>query len=254
MAIDAIELSKELDSYVGTDEGEDAHYYESIEVLTAKSGGGLFLAAKGGHNDENHNHNDVGSFIVYKNGKRMLIDPGTGMYTKAHFNGEERYTIWTHRSLYHNLPIINGGEQKCGRECAARDTKCTLTAQKASFSCDIAKAYKNKEEIKKWQRDIELCRECESITLIEVFELAEDFPCEICFMTTCKIKVMDDKIVLTDVSGEKVEIDLCGESYDVNIDKIDIDERQLLAGWGDTMYRIRIGFSAKEGKKRFIIK
>ena len=140
------------------------------------------------------------------------------------------------------------------RNCLWGDIKCTLTPQKASFSCDIAKAYKNKEEIKKWQRCIELCRECESVILTEDFELTDEFPCEICFMTICKIDVSDSKIVLTDTSGERVEIDLCGEKYDVNIDKIDIDERQLLESWGNTMYRIRLGFGAKTCKKKFVIR
>src|SRR5262249_6996608 len=43
-----------------------------VEVLTAReragSADGLFLAAKGGHNAESHNHNDIGSFIVALDG------------------------------------------------------------------------------------------------------------------------------------------------------------------------------------------
>jgi hypothetical protein len=31
---------------------------------------GLFLAAKGRHNAESHNHNDIGSFIVALDGRR----------------------------------------------------------------------------------------------------------------------------------------------------------------------------------------
>ena len=39
---------------------------------------GTILALKGGHNAESHNHNDVGNFIVYRNGKPVLIDVGVG--------------------------------------------------------------------------------------------------------------------------------------------------------------------------------
>ena len=48
-------------------------------VLTARERegdtAGLFLAAKAGHNDESHNHNDVGSFIVALNGQPAADRP-----------------------------------------------------------------------------------------------------------------------------------------------------------------------------------
>src|SRR5690606_30064691 len=40
--------------------------------------GSLRLAAKAGHNDEMHNQNDVGSFIVVSGGAVVLTDPGRG--------------------------------------------------------------------------------------------------------------------------------------------------------------------------------
>src|SRR5581483_5025075 len=56
-----------------------------IQVMCARdkqgSTDGLFVAAQGGHNDESHNHNDVGNFIVYYNGLPVLIDVGRGTYT-----------------------------------------------------------------------------------------------------------------------------------------------------------------------------
>ena len=47
---------------------------------------GLYLAAKGGHNAESHNHNDVGNFIVYSDGRPLLIDVGVGTYTSKTFS------------------------------------------------------------------------------------------------------------------------------------------------------------------------
>ena len=50
------------------------------QVMVARAQGGstagLYLAAKGGHNAESHNHNDVGHFIVYADGRPVLIDIG----------------------------------------------------------------------------------------------------------------------------------------------------------------------------------
>ncbi len=72
---------------------------------------GFFLACKGGHNAESHNHNDIGSFIVYCDGMPILINPGVEFYTAKTFSAA-RYEIWTMQSSYHNLPEINGFMQK----------------------------------------------------------------------------------------------------------------------------------------------
>ncbi len=76
------------------------------------------FAAKGGHNDENHNHNDVGSFLCVCNGEMLLADLGAGEYTKDYF-GDGRYEILCNRSLGHSVPLINGREQCQGRNYAA---------------------------------------------------------------------------------------------------------------------------------------
>lgn len=73
--------------------------------MTNKSG--LFFAAKGGYNNESHNHNDAGTFSLYLHTTPVFIDAGVGTYTRQTFSSE-RYTIWTMQSNYHNLPMING--------------------------------------------------------------------------------------------------------------------------------------------------
>ncbi len=94
------------------------------------------FAAKGGHNKEPHNHNDVGSFIFAKNGIQILADPGTGKYCKDYFR-EKRYTFFHTRTLGHSLPTFGGEEQKEGREFAARDAR----VDGEDFVLDIAPAY-----------------------------------------------------------------------------------------------------------------
>ncbi len=81
--------------------------------------GDLALCAKGGHNGESHNHNDVGSFMVYARGLPEVVDAGNMVYTAKTFSAE-RYTLWNVRSAYHNLPMIGGLEQPAGRRYAAK--------------------------------------------------------------------------------------------------------------------------------------
>jgi len=63
----------------------------------AGTSNGFFFAAKGGNNAESHNHNDLGSCVLYFNGKPCLIDLGRETYTAKTF-GPKRYEIWTLRS------------------------------------------------------------------------------------------------------------------------------------------------------------
>lgn len=94
---------------------------------------GFSLACKGGHNDESHNHNDVGSFMLYVDGEPTLVDAGNMVYTAKTFSAE-RYTLWNTRSCYHNLPIIGGQEQQPGRMHAAGDVQPTDDGMKLDMS------------------------------------------------------------------------------------------------------------------------
>lgn len=79
-------------------------WYESVGLFIARDEH-LYLAVKAGDNDDSHNHNDTGSFTIYKDGKPMFIDIGVETYTKKTFS-KDRYDIWTMQSRYHNLPTF----------------------------------------------------------------------------------------------------------------------------------------------------
>ncbi|GLX66959.1 heparinase II/III domain-containing protein [Paenibacillus glycanilyticus] len=76
------------------------------------------MACKGGHNDEPHNHNDLGQFILNVNGESLLTDLGAGVYTKDYF-GELRYEHLHNASEGHSVPLVNGCQQAAGRTYAA---------------------------------------------------------------------------------------------------------------------------------------
>ncbi len=86
---------------------------EDLEVSFVRSKH-FFGAIKGGHNGENHNHNDVGSFLIFtSDSEPVFIDAGVGVYTKETFS-ENRYRIWSMQSSWHNLPDLNGVAQRDG--------------------------------------------------------------------------------------------------------------------------------------------
>ena len=103
------------------------------------------FAAKGGTNDEPHNHNDIGSFIIADDTGQLLIDIGSGEYTKDYFTSEGRYKHFCCSSLGHSVPIIDGLAQKEGIESYAEVTEHSKNA----FALLIKGAYGASTEVER---------------------------------------------------------------------------------------------------------
>jgi hypothetical protein len=98
------------------------------------------FAAKGGHNDEPHNHNDIGSFLLHIDGETLLADLGRGEYTRQYFH-EERYQFLCNSSRGHSVPIIGGEYQKTGPIYAAAQVGVEITAREDHLQLELARAY-----------------------------------------------------------------------------------------------------------------
>lgn len=160
-------------------------WFPDVQVMTARSDKGLYLATHGGHNAESHNHNDVGDFILYANGLPVIIDAGRGTYTAKTFSSK-RYDIWWTQSQYHNLPIINGLGQPAGRTYEARNVRYLPTAQATTLGMDIAPAYPAEAGILTWNRTVALDRRSDAVTVTDEYAL-KTAPTSLqqAFMTTC---------------------------------------------------------------------
>ncbi len=94
------------------------------------------FAAKGGYNEESHNHNDVGSFLITTKNGMALVDLGAGEYTRQYFQNEHRYGLLVCSSRGHSVPIVNGALQKRGNVRALVETD-----GKDNFSVEFAPVY-----------------------------------------------------------------------------------------------------------------
>lgn len=109
--------------------------------------GSLIAAMKGGHNDESHNHNDVGSFLLMANGDMQVVDAGNMVYTAQTFSSR-RYELWNCRAAYHNVPIVGDFEQQPGRQYAAKDVEKLPDG----MALDMADAYPAEAGVQSCQR------------------------------------------------------------------------------------------------------
>lgn len=93
----------------------DAQWLISCSRLCGRA---VSFVIKGGSNAEPHNHNDLGQFMIYLEDTPLLCDLGGGHYTKDYF-GAGRYDYLVTSSRGHSVPLIEGKEQKAGKDSRA---------------------------------------------------------------------------------------------------------------------------------------
>ena len=233
-------------------------WYPETEFAYMRNENGWFLAAKGGFNNESHNHNDVGTFILYIDDVPVFIEAGVGTYTRKTFS-HERYTIWSMRSDWHNLPQINGSLQIFGPEFKAADTECDI--RRLSFSADISGAYSGAAHCSSWTRSYSLGRD--RLDISDRFLLSERVaPDTVNFLVQGAVYLPGDKVGVIsgkeNSSGREILVNQ-GEivivngnvavalsyphSMSVSVKEMPLDDPRLSNVWGSSIRRI--SFSAQ---------
>lgn len=224
------------------------NWLPELQVMTARTKEGsheeLYVAAKGGHNNESHNHNDVGNFIIYADGYPALIDVGVETYTAKTFS-DKRYEIWTMQSAHHNLPTINGSMQKNGIQFKATDVSYKADRNKTVFSLDISKAYPDEAQIQSWKRSITLNRGL-NVTIRDEYELSQaSNHLQLTLMSWRKPELVKNGTIRLQNPEEIKEaktvfIMYDRNRFDVNFETVPLKDPKLQASWGEQIYRISL--------------
>jgi len=111
------------------------------------------ISIKGGHNDEPHNHNDLGQFIIHCGGENILCDPGAGLYSQAYF-APGREQLFHISSSGHNVPLIEGQEQCSGRQAQAHvlEAKLAEGGGELNATMDLTSAYSGAASLAQYTR------------------------------------------------------------------------------------------------------
>lgn len=221
-------------------------WLDGIQVMAARcrdgASNGFFVAAKGGHNAESHNHNDVGNFVVYMDGKPILIDIGVETYSRKTFSSR-RYEIWTMQSAWHNLPTIETLMQSPGREYAARDVRYEADDDHAQLKLDIAGVYPREAGLKSWVRTVRLDRG-RDVAVTEQYAL--DKPAGkimLSLVTPCKVSKQGNGRLLLE-TGDQGEPRLAVRViYDETklkptVETVPVEDGRLRTVWPEQLSRI----------------
>ncbi len=88
-------------------------YYRHVEAVTMRSAWNdpqaLFVGMQAGSNRVNHNHLDLGTFVLDALGQRWATDLGGDNYNLPGYFGRNRYEYYRLRAEGHNTLLINPG-------------------------------------------------------------------------------------------------------------------------------------------------
>jgi hypothetical protein len=222
----------------------EAVYLSNRQWLLQRSIG-FFFAVKGGHNNEQHNHNDVGSFVLAIDGELFIADLGAGRYTADYF-GEKRYEYVQTRSRYHNLPLIKGQEQiSTAEDCDVEQV--TVEGDFVSITMELGMMY-SFPELRSFKRTIISDMTKKHIILKDMVSAAGDIAIEEGFVSYLPPSLVDDgKIIL---HGEKGQLIL---SYNQMLLDYSLEELSLENHYGEKIAAYRIGLLMKEKRRDHIL-
>jgi len=212
-------------------------WYPQTSICYLRNENGFFCAVKGGHNNESHNHNDVGTFTLYLNQIPVFIDAGVGTYTRQTFNSE-RYSNWMMQSNFHNLPMINAVAQAPGAKFRVGNVK--FNAVKSLISLDIAGAYPAEAQVEKWQRTYQLSQK-KGLFIQDDYKLKKIVkPNQLNFLTWEKPDVSIPGTVILEKENIKLRMTYNAAQFEPSVQTIDLTDPRLENVWGKQIYRLNL--------------
>lgn len=171
---------------------------------------------KGGSNQEPHNHNDMGHFTVFYNGAPIIMDAGTGGYSRINFS-DKRYTLWYTRGNGHNAPVIGGHEQQAGADYTAT---LDMTPDRKNMICDLGKAYPVAAGVKQFIRTLTF--EPERVIVSDQIKLKKKQPLEIFLLSPEVPRLQKDGTIL--LGG--VRLTLSGLTWSGDVEEMPVLRKQ----------------------------
>ncbi len=208
---------------------------------------GLYVALKGGHNGESHNHNDVGTVVVFADGQPIFLDAGSGTYTRRTFS-PERYTIWAMRSDYHNVATVNGVVQNKGAQACSSDHVYDEASGKLTIS--LKNAYETEADIESYTRSAVL--ENSVVTIEDDITLGSDG--NVMFSYICNMKPENVTENSFEIHGRTVTFD---PSLEYGVEAIDCtwpEVERIPRVWDcEEIYRVTLKNKAPFKSKTFVL-
>ncbi|MBU4199007.1 MAG: heparinase II/III-family protein [Verrucomicrobia bacterium] len=196
------------------------------------------VALKGGHNGEQHNHNDVGSYVVVMGKEPVVLDPGSETYTARTFS-DRRYESNFLNSFGHSVPVVGGQLQKTGADARAKILKTDFTDDCDAFAMDIASAYAV-NELQSLKRTFVYSRKGDgSLTVTDEVSFSKPMSFETAVITLGTFEKKSDSALIISSGKEKLLAEFSTDGGAIEIISGEIGETH------GNIKPLRIGFKLK---------
>jgi len=215
-------------------------FFDNLQIAISRevseNGVGMFLALKGGHNAESHNHNDVGQFILFDRGTPIIMDAGVEQYCRDTFS-DKRYTLWAMRGNYHNIANINDVEQQPGKQYHAE--VLSYEENSGAMTLDLTHAYPAEAGIVRYTRDAVL--NGSTVTVHDALTLSAPGHADFRYLTPDEPVICGNEIRFA--SGHVAVFD---PALTASVDSVDLGGGKIAREWSrETLWRITL--STKDG-------
>lgn len=199
------------------------HWFSGAQVLVARAADDFGAAIKGGNNDELHNHNDLGSFVIALGTTALLVDPGSEVYTARTFSAQ-RYDSKVLNSYGHPVPVVGGKLQSTGAAYAARVLATDWTRDRDRLLLDLKGGYAV-PSLRRLEREF-LCRRgvTEGFVITDEFEFSSPESFGTALVTFAAWRALDASTLEIGTGSNRLRVRIEAEGGSVAVRAETIDE------------------------------
>lgn len=213
-------------------------YFDDFGIVISRGAAAtpLTIAIKAGHNAENHNHSDVGSYYIVMGDETVAGDIGAPSYVAGAFNHDNP----ARSSWGHPVPRIAGKLQSNGLEFCGEVTSTDFSEGKDVAVLNILPAYEI-EGLELLERTMTNTKADKGqITISDSFKSATPMEFGTAVMVNVDYKIQGNKIILNTGSHKVcVEVEATGGEVKITDEWVPVEKLRT----GRKSYRIGIDFT-----------
>ena len=195
------------------------------------------IALKAGHNAENHNHSDVGTYSLVLNDEIIAGDIGAPSYRAGSFSPDNK----ARSSWGHPVPMVNNTLQSNGIEFKGIITETDFSDQMDKVVMDILPAYEL-PMLKTLERTVTNNKSGKGTIIIEDhFVTTEPVSFGSAIMTLNEYEIIDGKTVILKTANQQVKAEIKGKGFEFHIKDEKVPVKHLREG--GPAYKIGIEFT-----------
>ncbi|MGQ1909153.1 hypothetical protein ACT3CE_05140 [Marinifilum sp. RC60d5] len=213
-------------------------YFDDFGILISRGQqeNPLSITIKAGHNAENHNHSDVGTYVVVLDQDYVSGDIGAPSYTAGAFSKNNP----ARSSWGHPVPRINNTLQSNGIEFRGEILETSFNTNVDSLVMDIKPAY-DLEVLNKLERTMVNNKSGKgTITVSDNFEASKPVSFGTAIMVNVAYEIVDNNTVIISSENHKVKVEITSVGGDISIKDEQVPVKHLRSG--KKSYRIGLDF------------